>query len=292
MQKFTRPLTREIELAGERLALTFNEQGIVLRPVGSRRPPWEMSWGALVWHITGMGAPEPRQPSQEEINSALQKVKSGAPAKPAGTQPPPAASAQPAPSVERHIPAPRATMTTAQVQSRTDVDELPGLLRRLDRWLATERPGYHRALLPGATEESLAVLENALGMPLPLELRALMSWHNGQTPDFVGHLERDFDLMSIPQIIAAKRELDGSAGQEGWQRSWISFLKDDNDNYVVLDASRPEASVREFWQGNPDHSEVAPSLRAWLEDFVLALERGEYTEDTERGTMLRKREEG
>jgi cell wall assembly regulator SMI1 len=291
VQKFTRPLTREIELAGERLALTFSEQGIVLRPVGSRRPPWEMSWGALVWHITGMGASEPRQPSQEEVNSALQKVRGGGPAKPGGTQAPPTASAEPAPSAERHVAAPRQTVTTAPVLSTTDTAELSGLLWRLDRWLATERPGYHRALIPGANEESLAVLQNALGAPLPPELAALLSWHNGQSADFVGHFERDFDLMSIPQIIAAKRELDAS-GQGGWQRSWIPFLEDDNDNCVVVDAGQPQAPVREFWQGNPDHSEIARSLRAWLEDFVLALEQGEYTEDTERGTILRKSEEG
>ena len=35
MQKFTRAITREIEVGGERLALTFTEQGMSVRPVGS-----------------------------------------------------------------------------------------------------------------------------------------------------------------------------------------------------------------------------------------------------------------
>src|ERR1700732_5536090 len=52
VQKFTRPLTREVELAGGRLAFTFSEQGIAVRPVGSRRPPREITWGALVLHMT------------------------------------------------------------------------------------------------------------------------------------------------------------------------------------------------------------------------------------------------
>jgi len=36
VQKFTRPITREVEIGSERLAFTFGEQGIAVRPVGSR----------------------------------------------------------------------------------------------------------------------------------------------------------------------------------------------------------------------------------------------------------------
>jgi hypothetical protein len=96
VQKFTRPLTREIELGGERLALTFSEKGIVMRPVGSRRPPWEMSWATLVSHV---GAHEGHEPSPEQLNAALHRIKSGAPAK-AGGAPAAAPPAEPAPSAE------------------------------------------------------------------------------------------------------------------------------------------------------------------------------------------------
>jgi hypothetical protein len=58
MQKFTRPLTREIELAGGRLALTFTEQGMSIRPVGSRKPPWEVSWDKIITQATGMSDAE------------------------------------------------------------------------------------------------------------------------------------------------------------------------------------------------------------------------------------------
>ena len=46
MQQFTRTLTREIEVAGERLALTLSKEGLSVRPVGGRRPPYNMSWEA------------------------------------------------------------------------------------------------------------------------------------------------------------------------------------------------------------------------------------------------------
>src|SRR5262245_44181347 len=48
MQKFTRTLTREIEVSGERLAVTLSEQGLSIRPVGSRRPPLALDWAAVL----------------------------------------------------------------------------------------------------------------------------------------------------------------------------------------------------------------------------------------------------
>ena len=74
MQKFTRPLTREIELGGERLALTLSADGVVVRPVGSRKPPHEMSWDKLLLcAATGT----------DDLAAAVDAVKKGGSAKPA-----------------------------------------------------------------------------------------------------------------------------------------------------------------------------------------------------------------
>jgi hypothetical protein len=44
--------------------------------------------------------------------------------------------------------------------------------------------------------------------------------------------------------------------------------------------------VRSFWFGKKEHALVFPSLAAWLGEFVGAVERGEYVEDSERGHFL------
>ncbi len=72
MQKFTRPITREVEVGGDRLAITFGEQGISVRPVGSRKPPKEISWPALLSHMTGPGAGV--SPSPEQISAAMEQL--------------------------------------------------------------------------------------------------------------------------------------------------------------------------------------------------------------------------
>jgi len=83
MQKFTRNLTREITLAGERLALTLSEEGLQVRAVGTRRPPLQLSWGAALVAASRTTS----EPSQDEVASVVQtmvptgrKMESGSPA--------------------------------------------------------------------------------------------------------------------------------------------------------------------------------------------------------------------
>jgi hypothetical protein len=105
VQKFNRALTREIEVGGERLAVTLSEQGLLFRVVGSRKPPYEMTWVAcLSACIQGREHP----PSEAEIADALKALRAGAKERPAAAP----AHAEPAPTpptpehtpVEHHSP--------------------------------------------------------------------------------------------------------------------------------------------------------------------------------------------
>jgi hypothetical protein len=75
VQKFTRPITREVELGGERLAFTFTEQGLQVRPLGSRKPPREITWGAVLVHMLGSGEAAPPAPSADQVTAAAASLK-------------------------------------------------------------------------------------------------------------------------------------------------------------------------------------------------------------------------
>ncbi len=149
------------------------------------------------------------------------------------------------------------------------------------------RPAIARGLLPPATAEQLDRAEQQLGRPLPQELRTLLSWHNGQSDEVPGAFERCFFLMSAEQIVEAVRDLNSSP-PDGWQATWVPFLEDSSDSFVVLDTQQPGAGVRDVWRGQKDHPVVAPTLTAWVQDFLEGLELGAYAEDPERGTFFRK----
>lgn len=103
MQKFTRAITREVELGGERLALTFDAEGLSVRPVGSRKPPHTCSWASLLVHLAREDATEP---SPEDVAAAVGRLKAGKTgARPAAKEPETAASDQEAHS---HQPQPQA----------------------------------------------------------------------------------------------------------------------------------------------------------------------------------------
>jgi hypothetical protein len=115
VQKFTRALTREIEVGGgERLAVTLSEEGLSFRVVGSRKPPHDMTWAACLCACT-QGREQP--PSADELATALKALRAGGkerpekekPAKPEGTgdaQPAEQPPAQPAPPVAPSSSAP------------------------------------------------------------------------------------------------------------------------------------------------------------------------------------------
>lgn len=90
MQKFTRPITREVEIGEDRLAFTFSEQGIAVRPVGSRKPPKEISWAALLTHMTGPSAGA--APGPEQLSAALEQLRGP------GAKPPSKPAPEPAPA--------------------------------------------------------------------------------------------------------------------------------------------------------------------------------------------------
>jgi cell wall assembly regulator SMI1 len=302
MQKFTRSLTREIELAGERLAVTLSEEGLSVRPVGARRPPQTMTWGAWLCACLAQSAGD--EPSADEVQEAVRtlkeppKKKRAAKGKPeAEEEAPEGEEGEGEEGAEEETRAPAAAPAADKVAGHAPAagsapaqhagGRLEGLLARIDRWLAAHRSRFHRALQPPATAAECDRLAAALGGNLPPELRTWLTWHNGQSPDVPGAFEQNWNLMSAEQIAEAKQELDAE-GHEGWQRAWVPFLDDDNGNYLCLDPATAGTPVRGCWHGQADHATVAPSLTAWVEDFVTALERGGYTEDPERGTFQRK----
>jgi cell wall assembly regulator SMI1 len=161
------------------------------------------------------------------------------------------------------------------------------LLSRLDAWLRKNRSRFLKSLQRGATQADLYTLSKTLGGPVPAGLRDLLVWHNGQGDDYVGYFVDHWLLMSSAGIAAAKTDLDAIGQEHGWSKDWVPFLDDDGGNFVVLDSKKPQPAVLIYWMdGKPEP--LAPSVEAWLSDFVIAVEAGLYYEDPERGTFKRK----
>jgi cell wall assembly regulator SMI1 len=93
--------------------------------------------------------------------------------------------------------------------------------------------------------------------------------------------------MDTHGIAVAKAELDASAGEFAWKKTWLPFLDDDEGNYVVLDTRVKPSQVMAFWIGEKAEK-LSASLGDWLMNLVEGLEAGAYQEDSERGTLTRR----
>lgn len=143
----------------------------------------------------------------------------------------------------------------------------------------------------GATPAERDTLGRELGVDLPEELQTLLAWHNGQRADVPGSFEGHWNLVGSREIAELKRRLDAAA-PPGWKRHWIPLFDDDSGNYLALDAVAPGHPLHACWLPSGKSAVLAPSLTAWLADFLAALERGDYYEDPERGAFHRRRENG
>ncbi len=281
MQKFTRNLTREVEIGGERLAVTFSAEGVSLRPVGSRRPPRNLSWGALL--CAAAGHSDGTEPPAEAVAQALDRLKNPpkqkakadesneaspseeTPGADAPGSPSPGANAPGSPSPGADAPGSPSPGADAPGSPSPGADapgspspgaarpgspgRLTDLLARVERWIQQHRPRFARALLPGATAEQVDAAQQQLGRAFPEEVRELLSWHNGQDPDVIGTFEGPFFLMSADQIAEVVADLEAQP-PEGWHKGWLPFLDDDSDDYLVLDP-QPAGGVREVCAGEP-----------------------------------------
>ncbi len=171
MQKFTRSLTREIELGGERVAVTLDADGVTLRPVGSRRPPLTLNWAGVVCAAGQAVSP------LDQVAEAVQVLKKGG--EKALVNAPAAVVEVPAPGIPVGPPT-----STASVPAH--------LLERIDGWLALHRASFRSSLLSARTDAQFTALASALGAPLPGELQALLRWHNGQSDEAVSAFEAQF----------------------------------------------------------------------------------------------------
>src|SRR5262249_22238865 len=167
----------------EPLALPFPRGGTPAAPVGSRRPPGGMRGAAF---LSALASSPGEPPGPEQVSAAVAALKGGR-AAPAGNPPP----AAPAPRAEAPPPPPTPPPPGAErtkPAEATTVD-MPTLVGRLAHWLGQHRRRFLEGLAPGATSDHLTALQNALGVPLPDDLRELLAWHNGQDDENSGAFE-------------------------------------------------------------------------------------------------------
>jgi len=157
------------------------------------------------------------------------------------------------------------------------------LIRRIDGWLAANRPVYYTRLRPGVNETSLLDFESRLGLKLPESFHALYLWKDGQEESCFESLHGNRMFMSLANIIETKQTLDGMIGTDfeepsWWRRGWVPFLGNGGGDHLCLDLFAEDSGAAgqliAFWHEDPDRPIEFPNLDAWLLQLADSMEGG------------------
>ncbi len=165
--------------------------------------------------------------------------------------------------------------------------ETGSLVERLARSLRKQRPKFAAALGKGAKPAELAEFEKELGEPLPASLRELFAWQGGRT------LDSFFENQCLLGLDEARGVREGTLGfikkykmpPGYWSEKWVPFLSNGAGDYLCVDlggafGGRPGQLV-DYFHDSDDRLLLWPSLDAFLEYIVVALEHGELEIDAD-----------
>jgi cell wall assembly regulator SMI1 len=179
---------------------------------------------------------------------------------------------------------------------------------RIHRWLAAHCPVVLASLGPPATDEQFREAEQAMGVELPEEAKAVYRVHDGQrvipTPvsyspdlrcipaflygedwlglaDMVKHWRMMKELLDDGTFARIRGEPRGPVRADWWHPRWLPLTEDNSGYMRCLDlapTSRGHVGQVIFWcHDSPERGVIARSLPEWLERFTLELEQGDYT---------------
>jgi len=159
------------------------------------------------------------------------------------------------------------------------------LLKRLERWLATNRPDYLARLQSGVTDALLDAFEAQFSLKLPHAFRELYLWRNGQADGNYKSLQMNRMFSTLESVAETKELLDSMVGSdfdqpERWRRGWVPFLSNGGGCYLCVDVAAEDGGqvgqLVAFWKADKDRPVEFPSVEAWLADLVESMESGQF----------------
>ena len=171
---------------------------------------------------------------------------------------------------------------------------------RIESWLRVNAPQILETLQPGISDTQITELENFLSIRFPEDVRSSYRIHNGQSSYEYGFIDgREF--LSVERIKDEwqvwKELLDSGTFQKEdgqdqgsdpapgicnvwWSPKWIPLTYDGSGNHDCLDLNPTDrgtvGQIITMWHDDATREIVAPSFRAWLQQYAEGLESGRF----------------
>jgi cell wall assembly regulator SMI1 len=157
--------------------------------------------------------------------------------------------------------------------------------KRIHAWLDANAPAGYGHLRPGTSAEAIRAAEKSMGLKLPADVKASYRIHDGQgkEPGLIGG--EGWLLASLREVVASWRRWFQSNPKTA-QRVPIAWIGTGDYVFLNLDPDAEEpGSLMIQRRDSDDPDPLAPSFRAWLEDFADQLEDGEFAYSEKDGEV-------
>lgn len=183
----------------------------------------------------------------------------------------------------------------------------PDLWNRFETWLSKNAPHLKAELNPSVAAQDLEELEKMIDSKLPQDYVDFLKIHNGQERDGEGLIDTE-ELLSSERIIEEwtvwkglldsgefadyESKPDKGIKNDWWNSKWIPVTYDGNGNHYCLDLDpASDGSVGQIirmWHDAAERELIAPSFKDWMDNYLTALNKGEYLYSEDWGGIVNK----
>ncbi len=149
-------------------------------------------------------------------------------------------------------------------------------LTKLNKHLKEKRPEYYKKLNKPLTHIEIAQLEEKYNLTLPIDLKELYLWKNGQAEDCYDSFVNNSMFEPLEFALQQNKELTEMIGYDfkiknWWNKNWIPIFSNGGGSYICYDLegvfTKNKGQLIEYWNKNNDRVVIFPSLDKLIKEL-------------------------
>ncbi|WP_300675339.1 SMI1/KNR4 family protein [Soonwooa sp.] len=150
-------------------------------------------------------------------------------------------------------------------------------IQRLEKYLSKLRPEYYSQLNEPLDDDQLNKLEEYYKIKIPLDLRTLYKWKNGQNSNCYEAFVNNSGFVPLHQALHDASELTSMIGfdfeiENWWNKNWIPIFQNGGGDSICYDLggvfTGQEGQLIEFWHADNDRNVISPTMEAFFDKII------------------------
>lgn len=157
------------------------------------------------------------------------------------------------------------------------VENMKNQLELLDIHLKRSRPEFYSRLNEPLKMEEIQVLEERFNITLPVDLKELYQWKNGQKNGCYESFVNNSMFLQLEEALDSAQELTSMIGSDfeaenWWNENWIPIFHNGGGDNICYDMggtfTGQQGQLIEFWHADNDRNIIFPNLQCFIEAII------------------------